>query len=301
MRQWYTSFLKTLIIRSMAKQCILAVLLMIGSFTGMGQQQSQKEKGRSYISFCQRSFMTAMRCSGDLRGLMQKLPTCRSWVLHRSCCFPLGRSRLLSQLFHNDFDKIDPEFGTMEDYILLVKEIHKGAWRSHLDMGNTICYRQACGGTEALGQSCIQVWWVYPLWRFGIRSPTILADLRELNSYDGSRIKITTINLQETSRCLIIQEAIAYFVGSQPDGKLDDGVDGFRLDHCMDNPRRQTGTDPFVLRFLVCPAKRSEKDQSPTQQCGRAGIGGGWIGLSQPGGSRQGLWLWPAAGDPVFQ
>ena len=26
---------------------------------------------------------------------------------------------------------------------------------------------------------------------------TILADLRELNSYDGSRIKITTVNLQK--------------------------------------------------------------------------------------------------------
>jgi glycosidase len=221
----------------MAKQCILAVLLMIGSFTGMGQQQSQKEKGEVIYHICQRSFYDSNGdAQGDLRGLMQKLPYLQDLGITSVLLFPLYEADCYHNYFAKDFDKIDPEFGTMEDYLLLVKEIHKRGMKIYLDMETQYVTDKHVWWKEAVGNPSSR-YSEYILFEDSAHKipATILADLRELNSYDGSRIKITTVNLRSKQVLDYNRKLFAYFVDPNQDGKLDDGVDGFRLDHCMDN------------------------------------------------------------------
>ncbi len=53
--------------------------------------------------------------------------------------------------------------------------------------------------------------------------------------------KVTTVNLRDPGVLAYNERLFAYFADPNGDGKFDDGVDGFRLDHAMDdldaNPR----------------------------------------------------------------
>ena len=81
-----------------------------------------KREGEVIYHICQRSFYDSNGdAQGDLRGLMQKLPYLQELGITSILLFPLYEADCYHNYFANDFDKIDPEFGTMEDYILLVK------------------------------------------------------------------------------------------------------------------------------------------------------------------------------------
>ena len=64
---------------------------------------------------------------------------------------------------------------------------------------------------------------------------TMVADMRALNSYDGSVINIIRVNLRSNAVLQYNKKLFAFFVYPNTDGKFDNGVDGFRLDHTMDN------------------------------------------------------------------
>jgi glycosidase len=64
---------------------------------------------------------------------------------------------------------------------------------------------------------------------------TMVFDLRELKSYDGSTIKVTTVNLKSPKVLEYNIKLFSFFMDPNQDGNFDDGVDGFRLDHAMDH------------------------------------------------------------------
>jgi glycosidase len=75
----------------------------------------------------------------------------------------------------------------------------------------------------------------------------MIFDLRELKSYDGSIIKVTTVNLKSKAVFDYNIGLFSYFIDPNKDGKFDDGVDGFRLDHAMDHlDAKPTLTNLFI-------------------------------------------------------
>jgi glycosidase len=56
-----------------------------------------------------------------------------------------------------------------------------------------------------------------------------------LNGYDGKVITATTVNLKSKKVLAYNIQLFSYFLDPNQDGKFDDGVDGFRLDHAMDH------------------------------------------------------------------
>ena len=64
---------------------------------------------------------------------------------------------------------------------------------------------------------------------------SIIFGLNELPGYDGTKKKVTTANLTSKNFQAYNFELFKYFVDPNNDGRFDDGVDGFRLDHCMDD------------------------------------------------------------------
>lgn len=59
--------------------------------------------------------------------------------------------------------------------------------------------------------------------------------MRILNGYDGKVITATTVNLKSKKVLDYNIQLFSYFLDPNQDGKFDDGVDGFRLDHAMDH------------------------------------------------------------------
>ena len=186
---------------------------------------------------CQRSFYDSNGdLQGDLAGLRQKLPYLQDLGVTSILLFPLYESDCYHNYFANDFEKIDAEFGTMEEYIELVKEVHQRGMKIYMDMETQYVTSEHLWWKDAVGN----LWSKYSDYILfdddKHQTPaSMVFDLRLLNGFDGKVIYATTVNLKSQKVLDYNIELFSYFMDPNKDGKFDDGIDGFRLDHAMDH------------------------------------------------------------------
>ena len=201
------------------------------------QNVNTKYKGEIIYHVCQRSFYDSNGdMQGDLNGLKEKLPYLQDLGITSILLLPLYDADCYHNYFANDFEKIDAEFGTMQDYISLVKEIHKRGMKLFMDMETQYVTEKHLWWKDAVG-NLQSPYSDYILFDDAAHNTpaTFVADLRVITSYDGTFIKATAVNLRNKKVLDYNRQLFSYFVDPNKDGKFDDGVDGFRLDHMMDN------------------------------------------------------------------
>src|SRR5215212_8192788 len=71
---------------------------------------------------------------GDLNGLRMKLDYLQELGITCLLLFPICKSDYYHNYFSGDFYAIDPEYGTTDNYIQLVKEIHRRGMKIYIDM-----------------------------------------------------------------------------------------------------------------------------------------------------------------------
>jgi glycosidase len=119
----------------MKKHILLCFLLATCNCIWAQKKTSATNKGEIIYHVCQRSFYDSNGdLNGDLNGLRQKLDYLQDLGITSILLLPLYEADCYHNYFANDFEKIDPEFGTMEDYIELVKDIHKRGMKIYVDM-----------------------------------------------------------------------------------------------------------------------------------------------------------------------
>jgi alpha-amylase len=99
-------------------------------------QKSKKLTTKSELIYhvCQRSFYDSNGdLNGDLNGLRQKLDSLQELGVTTILLLSLYEADCYHNCFANDFEKIDPEFGTIEEYIELVKDIHKRVMKIYIN------------------------------------------------------------------------------------------------------------------------------------------------------------------------
>jgi glycosidase len=218
------------------KNILTAILLVTTTFS-LAQKSNNTIKGEVVYHLYQRSFYDSNGdLQGDLNGLKQKLPYLQSLGVTSILLLPLYEADCYHNYFASNFEKIDPEYGTMQDYISLVKEIHKRGMKIYLDMETQYVTDKHLWWKDAVG-NLNSPYSDYLLFEDAAHKipATIIFDLRQLNSYDGSIIKITTVNLRNKKVLDYNKKLFSFFVDPNKDGKFDDGADGFRLDHAMDH------------------------------------------------------------------
>jgi len=173
---------------------------------------------------------------GDLNGIRLKLDYLQKLGVTAILLTPLYESVFYHNYFSRNFSKIDPTYGTQRDYIKLVKELHRRGMKFYMDME-----------TQYVTED-------HPWWKDGINNPdspfsdyilyddkahttpsTIVLNLKGLLGYDSVYRKITTVNLNSPKVLEYNYRLFKFWVDPNNDGKFDDGVDGFRLDHMMDD------------------------------------------------------------------
>ena len=228
---------------------IVASILLISSIETLAQKKVTEKNGEIIYHVFQRSFYDANGDrQGDLNGLKQKLPYLQDLGVTSILLLPLYDADCYHNYFANDFEKIDAEFGTMQDYVLLVREIHKKGMKLYIDMETQYVAEKHAWWKDAVGNinSPYSDYILFEDSQHLIPS-TMVFDLRQLNSYDGSFIKVTTVNLRNKNVLEYNKKLFSFFVDPNNDGNFDDGVDGFRLDHAMDNlDGKPALTDLFV-------------------------------------------------------
>ncbi len=72
--------------------------------------------------------------NGDLNGLTQKLDYLKELGVTTILCTPLYESDFYHNYFAKNYDKIDPKYGTMEDYLAMIKAVHRNGMKFIMDM-----------------------------------------------------------------------------------------------------------------------------------------------------------------------
>ncbi len=174
--------------------------------------------------------------NGDLNGLLQKLDYLQDLGITSIQLLPLYQSAFYHNYFSDDFYKIDSTLGTMKDYISLVKEIHRRGMKIYMDMETQYVtedhpwYKDSYNNLNSPYSDFI-------LWKDSAHTipETIVMGLTELKGYNGVMKKLFTVNLKSKAVLDYNIKLFSYWLDPNKDGNFDDGVDGFRFDHMMDD------------------------------------------------------------------
>lgn len=173
---------------------------------------------------------------GDLNGITASLPYLQSLGVTTILLTPLYPSRVYHNYFATSFEGVDPAYGTIDDFRRLVAELHKRNMRILLDMEFQYLAEGHPWWTAALADRA-SPFADYMLW--DDRAKGIAKEgpfgLREIVNFNKDTHGVTTVAMKAPAVRAYFDRYLLDWVDPNHDGKFDDGVDGFRLDHMMDD------------------------------------------------------------------
>lgn len=185
-------------------------------------------------------FMRSFRDSngdrqGDLRGLIDSLDYLTSLGVTSILLTPLQPSPFYHNYFATDFEGIDPGFGTMEDYFAFVRAAHARGLKVYLDQEIQYVAEGHPWWTGARGNPSSpdsgKILWNRP----GNQDPEPFLNQPAWEGFDGRHIGIAMVDMRRPEVKRYFEQLFLYWIDPHGDGSLRDGVDGFRIDHMMDD------------------------------------------------------------------
>lgn len=212
-------------------------IFLISCNTSVKTESSKNQDVEIIYHVVQRSFYDSDGdMHGDLKGLREKLDYLQDLGVTSILLLPLYESVYYHNYFANDFETIDPTLGSTGDFIELVKDVHSRGMKIYMDMETQyvtedhLWYKDALGNPESPYSE-------YIAWDDSAQNKpsTIVYDLEGLKGYDGTYRRITTVNMNSEKVKEYNFKLFSYWMDPNGDGDFSDGVDGFRLDHMMDD------------------------------------------------------------------
>jgi len=172
---------------------------------------------------------------GDLKGIEQEIPYLKKLGVTTVLLTPLYDSNFYHNYFAKDFRRIDPEFGTTDDFIRLAKALHKTGMKIVIDVE----IQYVTDGNPWLDTSLDHPgspdthYVLYddpdnhkPVGIFGLSSVPV---------YDGKQYRVVMANLNDPATRAYHLDLFKYWEDPNGDGRFDDGIDALRIDHMMDD------------------------------------------------------------------
>ncbi|MEZ4802584.1 MAG: alpha-amylase family glycosyl hydrolase [Gelidibacter sp.] len=178
---------------------------------------------------------------GDLNGFVEKLEYLKELGVTTILFTPLYESGFYHNYFPTDYYEIDPEYGTKEDYLNFVKAVHSKGLKFLMDMetqyaqGENVWFSDSYKNPKSNYSDFIYYTDslnVYPEQIF-MPSKSPLFDFKTWPNNISHHIVILDLNNQKVKNWMV--DFYSYWVDPNKDGNFDDGVDGFRIDHIMDD------------------------------------------------------------------
>ena len=221
----------------MTKTVILSLVAL--SFVATGRPQIASAPAQSEVIYhvFERSFFDANGDrQGDLQGIKQKLGYLQQLGVTSVLLTPLYESTYYHNYFADNWKNIDPAYGTVRDLTDLARSLHARKMKLYIDMETQYVTDHHAWWHSAVGnlQSPERDFLLFDDSLHEKPSP-IIWGITELKGYNGQSRKVTTVNLRDSGVLKYNERLFAYFADPNGDGQFDDGVDGFRLDHTMDD------------------------------------------------------------------
>ena len=164
--------------------------------------------------------------NGDFNGIIKKLPYLKRMGITSILINPIFKAREYHNYFADDFFSVDPTFGSNSDFFRFIQTAHSLRLKVILDM--EIQYVADKHSWLAATLKDPQSPLARNLWTKG----SAFYDLN-LNWWGGAKIKVAAINPDSPA---VIEWAKGIFrFWAAPNGHPQHGVDGFRIDHMMDD------------------------------------------------------------------
>lgn len=199
---------------------------------------------------------------GDLKGIEEKLGYLEQLGVTTLLLTPIGPSPFYHNYFLDDFAAIDPAFGTEQDFRRLVRTLHARGMRIFLDMelqyvsGNHVWFTDSYRKPGSVYTSYL----MYE-GQGNVKYQTGFWEKPEVPTYNGRQVRIATVNLLNRDVLKVQTDVFLRFLKPSAPAR-NDGVDGFRIDHMMDDlDGKGTLTDLFA-RFWT-PLFRELKRANP--------------------------------------
>ncbi len=173
---------------------------------------------------------------GDLNGIEQSLAYLQRLGVTSILLTPLYPSDFYHNYFASDFEGVDQEFGTMDDFRRLLGAIHKRGMKLYLD------------------EEFQYVAYDHPWFKSALNNPASpYSDFLIFHGpnntkpeegpfgitiaprFPGAKTGITTVNMKSPKFRAWATDYLLRWIDPNGDGDFSDGVDGFRLDHMMDD------------------------------------------------------------------
>lgn len=222
-------------IKACLLSCLLTVVIVLTGYAQLTRPPATANEVIYHV-FLRSFYDSDGDGHGDLEGLRRKLDYLKELGITTVLLTPINSSPYYHNYFSDDFEKIDPEFGDMKSYTGLVQDIHRRGMKLYLDME-----------TQYVTED-------HPWWKDSYNNPasrysdyiiyndpantqpeTIIFNLTGLTGYDGTTRRITTVNLLNPKVLDYNYKLFKFWVDPDGNGRFDDGADGFRLDHAMDD------------------------------------------------------------------
>jgi len=172
---------------------------------------------------------------GDLKGMQQKLDYLQQLGVTTILLTPLYQSDFYHNYFATGFEEIDPEYGTMKEYADLIKEVHNRKMKLYQDVE----MQYVTGKHPWFKNSYDNPLAGTPSYLFyndkPHKKPYYFLDIPEFTTYNNSTEQIIVVNMKEPQVREYTYKVLKYWMDPNYDGNFKDGVDGYRLDHMMDN------------------------------------------------------------------
>lgn len=173
---------------------------------------------------------------GDLEGVRQSLPYLETLGVTAIMMTPLYPSRTYHNYFATDFEGIDPRYGTRDDLQRLIADAHARGIKVILDMEFQYLAEGHPWWTAAMAdrRSPYNDWMLWDDRAKGIAEEGPFG-LREIANFNRDTHGVTTVAMKHPDVRAYFDRYLMGWVDPNGDGRFDDGVDGFRLDHMMDD------------------------------------------------------------------
>lgn len=201
---------------------------------------------------------------GDLNGVKEKLGYLQQLGITSILITPIVQSVYYHNYFADNFKKIDPEYGTMEDWISLVKAVHQHDMKIYLDQefqyvtGKQKWFKDSYKNPKSPYSDYL----IYHDTVHNTDPEPIIYNISVLPGYNDSSRKVATVNLYNKNVQDYFYQLLKYWIDPNADGNFNDGVDGFRLDHLM-NDLDNKGILTNLFSKFWCPLITKLKKINP--------------------------------------
>lgn len=172
---------------------------------------------------------------GDLKGLTAGLDYLEELGITSILLTPLQPSPFYHNYFATDFESIEPEYGTKDDYLAFLRAAHARGLKVYLDMEIQYVGEGHPWWTQSLGKPDAP-FADFLLWRDAEhREAEPFLDRAKWEGYDGRQIGIAMVAMNQPAVKRALERVLLSWADPHGDGSGRDGADGFRIDHMMDD------------------------------------------------------------------